>query len=734
MKLCGLKTNYQKNPLGISLKDLSFQWQVEEAAGSRAVYSRFLLAGDPDFTQIVFDSDRDDKERKGMLPAFSYEPDVCVMLGKTYYWKVSVRDDAGDSAESGIQTFEGGHPEGGWTGEWITPAFAREIHPVLRKEFMLTQEERDGLERARLYICGLGLYEVYINGRKVGDQFLTPYFTDYRFWMQYQTFDVTALLKTGENKLDVWLGEGWYKGRYGYMHGGQMREYFGDRFRLIADLYLNGAEQVRVIGTDETWRSILSPVMSSGIYDGEVFDARKMCAVTESTAGDLRPVKRTDPPEGRLSPMTGVPVRAKERFKPLRVIYTPKGEQVLDFGQEITGWVEFTADVPADRHVVLDFGEVLQDGCFYRDNLRTAKAQFTYIAGGGRQEGIRPHFTFFGFRYVRVSGMRVTEESLPDFTAVCLYSDLEETGEITTTDAEVNQLICNTKWSQKDNFLDIPTDCPQRDERAGWTGDAQIFADTASFHMETPAFFRKYLKDMLFEQGTKGGAVPYVVPDILTLGREKEAGPEPDMSRDVCGEAGSTVWGDAATVIPWTMYVHFGNRKWLSEAYPCMRAWTDFIRNMDERNCGGQRLWTCGFHFGDWLSLDALQAGGAENCEGGTDKYFVASVYYMYSARLTAKAATVLGKSGDAAAYGRLADEVLTAVRKRYVTEPGQLSIDTQTAYVLGICFGLFETEQERQRAGDHLVKLLHDRKDHLATGFVGTRLICDALTQTGHI
>ena len=734
MKLCGLKTDYQVNPAGIDLKDLTFQWKVEDAAGSRAACSRFLLSEDPDFAQTIFDSDRDDAGRKGILPAFCYEPAVHVEPGKTYYWKVAVKDDTGDTAESDVQTFEGGHPDGGWTGEWITPAFAREIHPVLRKEFTLTQEELADLQGARLYICGLGLYEAYLNGKKVGDQFLTPYFTDYRFWVQYQTFDVTPLLHAGVNQLDVWLGDGWYKGRFGYMHGGQLREYFGGRFRMIADLYLNGVERTRVIGSDESWHSILSPVISSGIYDGEVFDARMLTALKKTGQADLRPVRRTAPSQGTLSPMTGVPVCARERRKPVRLIHTPKGEQVLDFGQEVTGWVEFCAEVPSDTRVILDFGEVLQDGCFYRDNLRTATAQFTYISDGSRREGIRPHFTYFGFRYVRVSGLRLTEEMSGDFTAVSLYSNLEETGYIATGNEEVNQLISNTKWSEKDNFLDIPTDCPQRDERAGWTGDAQIFSDTASYHMETPAFFRKYLKDMLFEQRTKGGAVPFVVPDILTLGREKEAGPEPDVSQNAWGEAGSTVWGDAATVIPWTMYVHSGNRKWLREAYPNMCAWVDFIRRMDEQYCGGKRLWTCGFHFGDWLSLDAVQADGSDNREGGTDKYFVASVYYMYSARLTAKAASVLGRKKDDDKYSRLADEVLAALRRQYVTGPGRLSINTQTAYVLGICSGLFETEPERQLAGDHLAELLHAWNDHLATGFVGTRLICDALTETGHV
>lgn len=736
MKITGLKTNYQNNPLGIDLSDLTFTWQVEGARGSRAQKARLLIAGDSRMADVVFDSDKDDPYCHRRVPSFGYTPRFAAVPAMTYFWKVIVTDDAGDTAESAAQHFEGGHPEGDWMGKWIRPEFTSELHPVMRKEFTLSEDDLDDLAKARLYICGLGLYEAYINGEKVGNQFLTPYFTDYRYWTEYQTYDIAPYLRAGENTIDVWLGNGWYKGRFGYLANGQLREYYGDEFKLLADLYFRKQDgSSYIIGTDESWQALKSPVVISGIYDGEVYDARKETALERPTARDISMAMPAAAPAAKLLPMVGVPVTAHEVHKPIDVITTPKGEKVLDFGQEVTGWVEFTANTPADTRIVLEYGEVLQNGNFYRDNLRTATARYTYISAGNGTKRARAHFTFYGFRYVRVSGVDISIENMNDYQAVSLYSDLEETGFITTGNEKVNRLIANTKWSEKDNFVDIPTDCPQRDEREGWTGDAQIFSGTASYHMETPVFFRKYLKDMAYEQQEKNGAVPYVVPDVLTIGREKMAEPPYDMSVDEWGEAGAAVWGDAAVIIPWNMYLHFGNKKMLEEEYSNMKQWVDFIRYMDDTYCGGKRLWTCGFHFGDWLSLDVEgDAAGMDNREGGTDKYFVASMYYMYSAELTARAAALLGKDEEATAYGRLSQEVRRAVREQYVTGEGELSIHSQTAYILGIHFHIFDGAEGMKKGGDRLEELIHQWNDHLATGFVGTGYIMEALTETGHV
>ena len=720
MKIVNLRVNDQVNPIGIDLKNVTFSWEVREARGTRQACSEFLLAEDEGFSQILFDSG------ETLLSPAAYTPDLSRILekGKTYYIQVSVTDETGDTAKAQAH-FEGGKA-GAFAGNWITSPMTAEIHPVFRKKFTLTGEE--AAQRARLYICGLGLYEAYLNGEKIGNQFLTPYFTDYRYRVQYQTYDIAPLLKEGENVLDVWLGEGWYKGRFGYLVGGQLREYYGDEYKLIADIQIGE----KVIGTDETWMCLRSPILTSGIYDGEVYDARRDAAIEAPGYRDIAWAKLTSAPRAQLVPMTGLPAVRRETFPVKEIIHTPVGETVLDFGQEITGWVEFEAEAPLDRRIILQYSEVMQDGCFYNENLRSATAEFRWISDGTRKAA-RPHFTFFGFRYVKVSGITVDETNRADFTAVAIYSDLEETGRITTANAKINRLIENTKWGEKGNFLDIPTDCPQRDERCGWTGDAQIFANAASYHMRTQSFFRKYLRDMADEQREMGGAVPYVVPDILTIAQEKCAEPPFDVTEDLWGVGGASVWGDSAAIIPWDMYLHSGNLKWLAEQYDNMKQWVDFIISMDENHCGGKRLWTCGFHFGDWLSLDVEASDNdMDNREGGTDKYFVASVFYFYSAQLTAKAARLIGKEEDAAYYEKISAEVRAAVRAKYVTGPGELSIRTQTAYAVAIHLNVFD-EEEKQAAGERLAELLHLWKDHLATGFVGTAYLCDALTETGH-
>ncbi|MCR5670368.1 MAG: glycoside hydrolase family 78 protein [Butyrivibrio sp.] len=725
MRIIDEKCNYQVNPIGIDLTDTVFSWKCADAKGIKSMSSKLAIAEDEAFENILFQ-----QESAGLKSP--YHPKTEFAPGKTYFWKVSVTDDEGESCESKVNTFEGGHPEKSFRGSWITPRFSRELHPVMRKTFSLSKKDVSDLERARLYICGLGLYEAYLNGQKIGEDYLTPYFTDYRYRTQYQTYDATDLLKEGENVLTVFLGNGWYKGRFGYLAHGQMREYYGDKFLLMADLFIKGKDLDKCISTGDDWECLKSPVAASGIYDGEIWDFRKLENIEAPTKREISMAEVADAPKGELVPMMGVPVRAHERLKPAEIITTPAGEIVLDFGQVISGFAEFTNETKKDNEVTLEYGEVLQNGNFYRDNLRTADAKFTCISSG-KKEKARAHFTFFGFRYVKVSGMSLEEVKKSGFEGVCIYSEMAETGFIETSDEKLNRLIQNTKWSQKDNFIDIPTDCPQRDERCGWTGDAQIFSGAASYHMETPAFFRKYMKDMLFEQKEKGGAVPYVVPDILTIGREKMAEPEFDMTEDLWGEAGASVWGDAAVIIPWNMYLHYGNKAWLLEEYGNMKLWADFMIRMEEEHCGGKRLWDCGFHFGDWLSLDVEgDVAGMDNREGGTDKYFVASLYYMTSLETLSKAANVLDKKEDCKKYHERSLEVRAAMREKYRTGKGSLSIRTQTAYAIAIWFDLFD-EDEMAEAGKNLLEILKEWNYHLATGFVGTTFLCGALTKIGH-
>jgi alpha-L-rhamnosidase len=380
----------------------------------------------------------------------------------------------------------------------------------------------------------------------------------------------------------------------------------------------------------------------------------------------------------------------------------------------MTGWITFTADFPKGTVITYEVGEVLQEGNFYRDNLRTAEAKFTYISDGNPAH-VRPYFTFYGFRYAKITGVDLLEGGL-DFKGYVLQSELEETSGIVTANADVNQLLKNALWGQKGNFLDVPTDCPQRDERMGWTGDAQIFARTASYHMYTPAFYKKFMHDLRLEQEALDGAVPFIVPQIKPAG---DAG-------FVTG-AGAAAWSDAATVIPWVLYEQYGDRSLLKEQYPTMKDWVDYIRREDVKS-GNKKLWTTGFQFGDWLALDG---DNPQSPMGGTDTALVASVYYYHSATLLARAAEVLGYTRDALAYTKLAGEVKQAIQNEYLTATGRLAVTTQTAYILFLYFKLCPETFKERMTKDFYDKVISSGV-HLQTGFVGTPYFAEALSKNG--
>jgi alpha-L-rhamnosidase len=396
------------------------------------------------------------------------------------------------------------------------------------------------------------------------------------------------------------------------------------------------------------------------------------------------------------------------RLKPVELIKTPAGETVLDMGQNMVGWLEFTNYAPKGAELYLQFGEVLQQGNFYRDNLRTALSEYRYRSDG-TQKRIRQVFTFHGFRYVKLTKWE-GPVNLEDFTGLVLYSQMRPTGSITTGNEKVNKLFENTIWGQRGNYLDVPTDCPQRDERMGWTGDAEMFFGTASFNFDVNAFFHKYCYDLYQEQRVQDGNVPVVIPkhDFFQLG--------------------SCAWGDAATIIPWNMYVMYGDKAILEQQFESMKAWVDYIYRRD-RETGGLRLWRGDYHCGDWLSLDVEDSIG--NRFGGTEHTYLASCYYRYSALLTAKAARVLGKTEEAEYYQKLSDEVRSAIIKEYVTPGGRLAINTQTAYVVALFMEIVPDEW-REKTAYALRMKLKESNYHLRTGFIGTPFLCRVLSENG--
>ncbi len=695
MKITHLRTNRIKNPLGFAMNAPSLSWIVEETVDTKQTAAQVIVAADAGFKDILFDSG---KAPRDGINSLAYRPDLSLSPRARYYWKVKVWGET-EQAESEAAWFETGKMDEPWLAGCITPDFAdRQTHPILSKQFELPARAVS----ARLYICGLGLYHCELNGAKVGDEQLTPYCNAYDQWLQYQTYDITGQLQPGANTIAVMLGNGWYKGRYGLQEDRFNPQSYGDQFALICEIRIRFENGERhTIVTDTSWQARPAPVLASDIYDGETFDAR--LAAVEA----VHAVKPVDLDMQRLEARRSLPVCINEQIKPSAVIRTPAGETVLDMGQNMVGWVRFKTNAPAGTRIHLQFGEVLQEGNFYRENLRTAKAEYIYIAAGG-EASVQPYFTFFGFRYVKVSGW-FGDLDPDDFTGCVVYSQLDIIGHIETSNPKVNQLFQNALWGQKGNFLDVPTDCPQRDERLGWTGDTQMFSGAACFNMDSAAFFAKFGYDLAKEQVKFGGMVPYVVPAAHMQG------------------GGSSAWGDVATILPWNVYQFYGDKSILEAQFESMRAWVDFIKNIDESS-GGKRLWTTGFHFGDWLALDG---NDPDSPMGGTPEDFIASAYYYYSTRLTARAAAVLGQEELAQRYAALADEIKAAVQQEYFTPTGRLAINTQTGFVLALFLDL-APDEFRQRVVDDLVFRLRRDKLHLRTGFVGTPYLCRVLSNNG--
>ncbi len=709
-----LRTNHIENPIGYYMPSVSLSWIVTKAKGNYVDKARVKIAYDKEFSNIVYDSgERSD------ISSLDFNPGIKLQEQTRYYWKVWASDNEGDSGESNIAYFETSVTMK--KAKWIKAPFNKKIQPLLRKSINLSGKPVS----ARLYICGLGVYEAYINGNKIGDEYLAPYYNDYNLWLQVQTYDVTDNLIKGNNCLGVMLGNGWYKGRFGFID--KMDKLYGDTCHMICELhvfYKDGSKEI--IPSDESWMCAESPVIESSIYDGEIWDSRKEIpdwnTVKCNEEGFVHAVTYKENSK-LLKSRFSLPVRAIEQISPVKVIDTVAGEKVIDFGQEMTGWVEFLCEEKKGTKISFWFGEILQNKKFYNKNLRTAKQEYHYYSNGTKT-WVRPHFTFYGFRYVKVTG--ISKIKLDNFKGVVLHSDMDKTGTIETSNEKVNKLISNALWGQKGNFLDVPTDCPQRDERMGWTGDAQVFCKTASFNMYTPAFYRKFLFDMKLEQDTLGGNVPHVVPDILGQINDIKFGKDDTEHQK---PHGSCAWADASTIIPWTLYNMYGDKTMLMEQYGNMKAWVDHVRKVDKEKCGNSYLWMDGFHFADWLALDNYRK---KESYGATDPYFVASAYYYYSVSLTAKAAAVLGKTNDEKRYTNLATKIKKAFIREFYTSTGRLAQQTQTALVLVLWLGLIP-DGFRKRQIDALLKNLKDEKDHLTTGFVGTPILNPVLTEIGH-
>src|SRR5437870_2991280 len=634
---------------------------------------------------------------------------------RIYYWQVRVADNHGHLSDWS----QPGHWEMGllqaadWKAKWITPNLAEDETksnpaPLLRREFSFDKK----VERARLYATAMGLYEMSLNGKRVGDEYFTPGWTAYDFRYQYQTYDVTGSLKNGTNCLAAMLGDGWFRGRLAW---DDKRNSYGKKLALLAQLvvtYKDGTQQI--VGSDDGWKSATGAVLESDIYNGETYDARlEQPGWNEAGFDDKnwKSVTVLPTPKAKLVAPAGPPVKAMEQITPVKVLKTPGGDTVLDMGQNMVGWIRFRLTAPAGTTITLRHAEVLDKaGNFYTANLRSAEETIRYTAKGQGTESFQPHFTFQRFRYVSVSGWP-GEVNPEDFTGMVVHSAVARTGSFEASSELINQLQHNIIWGQKGNFLDVPTDCPQRDERLGWTGDAQVFSRTAAFNMDVAGFFTKWLKDVAADQ-FENGSVPYVVPNVLG-------------NRPTGQPGGSAAWADAAVIIPWNMYLSYGDKRVLEEQYDSMARWVEYERG----RAGDDYIWTGDSHFGDWL---AFATNRADYPGATTSKDLIATAFFAHSTDLLQRAAQVLGKRNDAERYAELLAKIKSAFCREFVTETGRVGEDTQTAYALALQFDLLP-ESLRAVAAKRLANEVRTR-GHLTTGFVGTPYLCHVLSRYGYL
>lgn len=691
MKIECIRINGLKEPMGYELPYVSVSFKV---TGTDSQCPRQIRI------ELLDEQDRVLARKEGAGLNMTGECLEATLKPRSRYRViVSVTGDRGDMAR-GETWLETGKMQEPWEADWISTPADVPRHPVLRRVFRV----RSGLRRARLYVAGLGLFEAYANGCKLGDEYLLPGITNYEKRIQVITFPVDSL-HPGENELSFLLGKGWYMGAFGL----QNRENnYGSRMAVIGELHLDYEDGTgECVRTDCLFQWKPSCVAESGIYYGETIDRQGIendaWQSAETLANPLEQAGtrclRKSSLRDRLSP----PIHVMKILPVQRVLHTLKGETVLDFGQNLAGFPEFDADFPAGTRITLDFGEFLQQGCFYNANYRDARSRLEYFSDG-RKETVRPHFTYFGFRYVRVTGWPGEIDSA-DFRACVLHSRMDRTGFLRTGHTGLNRLYENTLWSLTSNFIDMPTDCPQRSERLGWTGDAQVFAPTACYHMDTRAFFHKFIQDLKDEQEILGGAVPNFLPN---LGHPTEA---------------ASAWGDVATLLPDTLWRAFGSREELAFAYPLMKGWVDYMDAQDRKRTYTFRP---GFQFGDWLGLDGA---GESSFKGGTDDGFLGDAYYYRSACLTKQAAETLGRETDAVRYAGLAAKIREAFLKEYFTPNGRLAMDTQASFVVALKFGLWI---DRDRLIGQFRDRLRKNGYRIRCGFVGAPMLCTVLAENG--
>ena len=723
IRIIGTTVEYEENPVGIP-KDPAFSWKI--AGDHGAIHQRayeIRIARDAAFADIVFRKEAETPQSVHVLfPEWEMESLT------RYYWQVAVKTTDGErSGFSETASFVTALLTANeWQGEMVsaeTPEDAGNSKGTyVRKEFRTEKAVRSA------YLCATayGLYQAYLDGARVGADELTPGWTSYHKHLTYQTYDVTKQLQNSGEKchcLGAMLGAGYYKGKMGFL---KLRNNYGAQTGFLAQLTITYEDGTReIVATDETWMGADSPILFAEIYDGEIYDAGKeiegWCEAGLAAEENWRAVEILPCDKRMLTAQYGSKVGEQERLPARKIFTTPEGDTVIDFGQNHAGWIHIEIRNARPGEVVeLDCFESLDAaGNVYVENLRTAKNRFLYICRGGAEESYHPHFTYQGYRYAKVASWAGDALTLSDVCAYAVYSRMEQTGSFACSNPDLNQLWSNITWSLRSNFVDIPTDCPQRDERLGWTGDAQIFCPTASFIRGTYLFFEKWLRDVACDQTAEGG-VPHVVPDIIT--------PNIDKVEDwLCsqGTHSAAAWADVAVLNPWNLYLIYGDERILTGQYESMKRWIQFM----EQHAEGM-IWNYRLQFGDWVALDAEEG----SYFGATPNDLTCTAYYAHSTGIFAKIAAILGKREDAAYYSNLGQKIKRGFAEKFFDpSTGGMTVQTQTAHIIALYFDLTPDEYREQTVRE-LVELLAKEKGHLVTGFVGTPYFTHALSRNGHV
>lgn len=711
-----LVCEYHTNPIGIDIEKPRLSWQMKSDGQNvmQSAYEIRVSESKNDLqkgTNLIWSSGKVESDQS--LNVVYGGPPLKSM--QRAYWQVRIWNNKNKATAWSAPAFwEMGILETDlWKASYIAMndiTTEKKSHPsqYFRKEFQTDKS----IKSAKVYVTSLGVYELYLNGKKVGNDLFTPGYTTYNHRLQYQTYDVTPMLQEN-NAIGAIVGDGWYRGNIGWKGD---YAFYGKQLGLLAQLkieYTDGTSET--ILSDGDWKASYGPILESDMYNGEKYDARlEMDGWANPKFDDSKwtKVEILEHPKNILVAPQGPPVKAIEEIKPIELITTPKGEIVLDLGQNIAGWARMKVTGKAGDKVTLKFAEVLdKDGNFYTVNLRAAEATDSYILKGEGEEIFEPRFTSHGFRYIQVIDYP-GDLSLDAITGIVVHSDMAPTGSFSTSDPMINQLQSNIQWGQKDNFLDIPTDCPQRDERAGWTGDAQVFSMTAAYNFNVAAFYTKWLKDLALDQH-ENGLVTNVVPDILTDGE------------GVSARGGATGWADAAVIMPWNVYQSYGDKRILKEQYSSMKSWVDYMT----KEAGEDYLWnnTKHWHWGDWLAFDANNPAYNGSV---TEKDLIATAYAYYSTTLLSKTAAIIGKTEDVSKYDSLAKNIKDAFVKEYLTPNGRLVSHTQTAYALALSFDLIP-EHLIEKSAEYFAEDVK-KFGHLTTGFLGTPLLCTTLSKIG--